>query len=54
MYVVLLLCSFAVALFAALRAATFLYEQLSRIAGRPSRRPRRGRYVPISATHLPV
>ena len=54
MYVVLLLCGAALGLLAVCHGALFMLEKVRRFTGHAPRRARRGRYVPISATHLPV
>jgi hypothetical protein len=54
MYVVLFLALAGIALMVAWRVASYVFDELRRFAGHPPRRHRRGRMVPISATHLPI
>ena len=55
MYVVMLLCGVVLALMLVWKATNFAVDQMRKAAGyQTPRRNRRGRFVPISATHLPV
>ena len=55
MYVVMLFCGVLRALMLVWKATNFAVDQMRKAAGyQPPRRNRRGRFVPISATHLPV
>ncbi|HEX8568390.1 MAG TPA: hypothetical protein VF699_00475 [Caulobacteraceae bacterium] len=55
MYVVMFFCGVALALMLVWKATNFAVGQMRKAAGyQTPRRNRRGRFVPISATHLPV
>ena len=55
MYVVMLFCGVLLALMLVWKATNFAVAQMRKAAGyQTPRRNRRGRFVPISATHLPV